>query len=539
MNTIVILCDTLRRDHCTPYNHGKPLDECWSPTQPNWVVNTPNIDRLAKMGTVFDNAFCGSTPCLPARRDVYTGRYEFLSRGWGPLNDEDLDLPQQVSGPCDYINRSITKKLQSGSRISYLITDHFHLWENGAGNYHFGYSGCEFIRGHEGDMWNTDPIEFPCPSDAVMTFDERHYRNAFLTRKSEEDWYAPKVFTAASDWLKRNHTHKDFYLHLDCFDPHEPWDPPEKYVKMFDERGYDVDDWLGRAVYKPWRETMTEEQYAHLRARYAASVVFVDTWLGKLWDTMDELDLWKNTMVVFVTDHGTFNGDFDRMGKLQTHEFDANGHIPFIVYHPEFGHGERRDQLVQLVDLYPTVLSAVGRGLSEKGNDISRRDMVKMQQAAVNCEVTGSADDMMTRPGLQDIDGVDLIPVLKDKDHKTRDYAISGQFGKSVTITDGKWVLHQPPVEGNKPLYWYDYCLARFLPYDLGEYINGRREVFGYGCADTEPWLSDKTTDMSEFNNLAKERPDKVLELQKALKDVLVKIKAPSEQLDRLGIRNV
>ena len=83
MNVIVILCDTLRRDHCGPYNHGRRLNECWSREAPDWVVPTPNMDRLATRGVVFDNCFCGSTPCMPARRDIYTGRHEFLERGWG------------------------------------------------------------------------------------------------------------------------------------------------------------------------------------------------------------------------------------------------------------------------------------------------------------------------------------------------------------------------------------------------------------------------------------------------------------------------
>jgi len=68
------------------------------------VVPTPNMDRLAGRGTVFTNCYCGSTPCMPARRDIYTGRYEFPWRGWGPLDEEDRDLPREVSGPP---NRSI------------------------------------------------------------------------------------------------------------------------------------------------------------------------------------------------------------------------------------------------------------------------------------------------------------------------------------------------------------------------------------------------------------------------------------------------
>ena len=111
MNTIVILCDTLRRDHCGAYHHGRPLNECWSAEQPDWVVPTPNMDRLAARGTTFDQAWCGSTPCMPARRDIYTGRHEFLERGWGPLEEDELDLPRQVSGAP---NRPIPTVLEGG-----------------------------------------------------------------------------------------------------------------------------------------------------------------------------------------------------------------------------------------------------------------------------------------------------------------------------------------------------------------------------------------------------------------------------------------
>ncbi|MFC6725548.1 hypothetical protein ACFQE1_14460, partial [Halobium palmae] len=65
MNVITILCDTLRRDHCGPYHRGRPLSEVQSSQQPDWIVPTPNMDRLAKRGTTFENAWCGSTPCAP------------------------------------------------------------------------------------------------------------------------------------------------------------------------------------------------------------------------------------------------------------------------------------------------------------------------------------------------------------------------------------------------------------------------------------------------------------------------------------------
>lgn len=91
MNAIVILCDTLRRDHCAPYHHGQSLDQVGGRDQPNWVVPTPNLDRLARIGTVFDHCYAGSTPCMPARRDLYTGCYEFLRRGMFDSQGYDVE----------------------------------------------------------------------------------------------------------------------------------------------------------------------------------------------------------------------------------------------------------------------------------------------------------------------------------------------------------------------------------------------------------------------------------------------------------------
>ncbi|WP_335343103.1 sulfatase [Halomontanus rarus] len=500
MNCIVILCDTLRRDHCGPYHQGRPLSAVQSDDQPDWVVPTPNMDRLAERGTVFENAYNGSTPCAPARRDLYTGRYDFLERAWGPLEPTDEDLPRQVSGPP---NESIAKLEREGYKVSELISDHYHLWEEGMGNYHTGYTGFEFIRGQESDAWKTDPIEFETP-DGEDSKLERHFRNVALTREGEEDHFAAQVFQEAADWIDHNHEHEDFYLHIDCFDPHEPWDPPEELLKQFDPRGYDVEDWDSLPAYDEWANHYDEDDLRHIQARYAAMVVLVDRWLGQLLDSLDRNDLWEDTMVVFTTDHGTFNGDMGRTGKFHggtdTHNHEACAHIPFVVAHPEYGQGERREQLVQLVDVYPTILNAVGRPVPENRH------------------------------------GMDLTSVLQDPKAELRDYAISGLWGASMTITDGEWVLHQAPVEGNEPLYWYgitgetDDALG---PYDAEE---GRRKANKPYPLGKETWLSDKREDPNELENLADERPDKLREMQRALRRTLEELDAPPEQVDRLGI---
>ena len=462
MNVITILCDTLRRDHVGAYSGAAPLDQCWSREAPEWSVPTPNMDRLAARGTVFDNAYIGSTPCMPARRDIYTGRLEFLERGWGPLEEEDRDLPRQVSGPP---NRSVQWMMEQGHRVSCLLTDHFHLWEQGSGNYHMGYTGFEFVRGIESDALYTDPIDFPCPEGDRLGKNERHWRNVHFIRQADEDYFCAQVCRKAADWLRRNRAHGDFYLHLDIFDPHEPWDPPEEILKLFDPRGYAVEGLRSAAPYASWRDTL----------------------------------------LIFTTDHGTWNGDHGRMGKLGTHQYDGCAHIPFIACHPELGHGERRDQLVQLMDIYPTVLSAVGRPLPEM-------------------------------PAGRPLHGVDLLPTLVDPSAPTRDCALMGMFGKSVSITDGDWTLHQSPVAANQPLYWYGYHLARFINYDLGSYEDGRRAV-----ADGMTWpaptsLHDKAQDPNELVNLTAQRPDKLAEMQDKLRAELLRLQAPQEQALRLGL---
>ncbi len=503
MNAIVILCDTLRRDHVGAYTGGRPLNECWSAEAPPWAVPTPNMDRLAARGTTFDNCWTGSTPCMPARRDIYTGRYEFLERGWGPLEEDDLDLPRQVSGPP---NQSVQWTVENGYRVSYLLTDHFHLWEQGAGNYHMGYTGFDFVRGCEADAYRTDPVAFDCPEGDRLSKNERHWRNVHFIRQREEDYFCAQVFRRAIDWLEGNRGHRDFYLHLDIFDPHEPWDPPEEILKLFDPRGYDVPGVSAAAPYIPWRERLSEEQFNAYRARYAAKVVFLDRWLGRFLDALDRLDLWRDTVVIFTTDHGTFNGDHGRIGKLQTHEHDAKAHIPFIVAHPTHGHGERRVAARPTCGYLP---DGAGCGRPPPAADASRPTDPRREPAA---------GDRRRRV---------RIPA---------DYALCGQFGHSVSITDGEWILHQSPVSGNQPLFWHGYSLAKFLPYPLGSF-DERPPARGRLRAVAHADLAQRQAERSErAGEPGGARAGQAAGDAGALRETLIRLQAPPEQIERLGL---
>ena len=86
MKTIFILCDTLNRRMLSAYGAGED------------AAITPNIDRLARQSVVFDSHWCGSAPCMPARRDIMTGRLNFLEKPWGAMEPFDQSLQSILSG---------------------------------------------------------------------------------------------------------------------------------------------------------------------------------------------------------------------------------------------------------------------------------------------------------------------------------------------------------------------------------------------------------------------------------------------------------
>ena len=99
---------------------------------------TPNFKRLGEKTIKFNKHFVGSMPCMPARRDLQSGRLSFLHRGWGPLEPFDNSFPE------------IMKK---NNVYSHLISDHYHYFEDGGSTYHTRYNSFEFIRGQERDPW--------------------------------------------------------------------------------------------------------------------------------------------------------------------------------------------------------------------------------------------------------------------------------------------------------------------------------------------------------------------------------------------------
>jgi arylsulfatase A-like enzyme len=339
LNIILIICDTLRRDHLGCYGSDR--------------ISTPHIDRFASRSVVFDRAYAASFPTVPHRHDVMTGRYTFIESEWEPLPRHEIVLAEEL-GKAGY--------------CSMMVIDQPHIVENG---YHYdrGFTGWEWIRGQETDRWQTAPAKPPMPCDpAKLRSPEEivklHQRNIYW-RRGEEDTFVARTMTAASRWLERNwRQHDSFFLYVDTFDPHEPWDPPQWYVDMYDP-GY-----RGEAITYPLYAPsgyLSPPELQHVRALYAAEVTLVDRWVGRLLERIEDMGLLEDTLVVFTTDHGFCHGEHELMGKALISPTGAEyvplweeiARIPLIVHYP--GCQPRREQaIIQPVDFMPTFLEVAG-----------------------------------------------------------------------------------------------------------------------------------------------------------------------------------
>lgn len=392
MKAIMLMFDSLNRHFLPPYG--------------NTWVHAPNFRRLAERTVTFTHSYVGSMPCMPARRELHTGRYNFLHRSWGPLEPFDDSMPAL---------------LRAAGVYTHLVSDHYHYWEDGGATYHNRYNSWDAIRGQEGDPWIGQVAEPDMPEavGAEQRVGGPMWRQDWVNR----DWMDvaenrhPLARTVAGglEFIDRNRAADNWFLHIECFDPHEPFYVPQKYRDLY-PHDYDGPhfDW------PPYRRVQeSHEAVRHVRLTYAALLSMCDAYLGKVLDTMDELDLWKDTMLIVNTDHGHMLGEKNWWAKSWQPWYNELANNPLFVWDPREGAaGERRASLVQNIDWAPTLLEFFGQPLPP---------------------------DMLGQP---------LRPVIRD-DTPVRQAGLFGLFGHQVNVTDGRYVYMRGPADPdrNQPIY--------------------------------------------------------------------------------------
>ncbi len=404
-NAIVLMFDSLQFNYVGAYG--------------NTWIKTPNMDRLAREGVLFENSYTEGCPTVPCRRAMHTGRYTLPYSGWSPLTMEDTTIADLCWGrPID----------------TALIFD-CPMYRLPKFGFTRAFDKVWFTHGHEADhfFYEEDELIHLKPEDYIEQHtydayaarlgegaakDNLHELGAYLKQRQyggekEENRYVAKTITKAIEYLEQVDRNKQFYLWIDSFDPHEPWDPPSVYNPDM-KCPYDP-DYTGKDEFLPIMELVeglyTEPQLKHIRMLYAELVTLCDKYLGKLLDAMDRLGLNQNTLIMMVSDHGEPLGNGEHghglMRKVRPWPYEELVHTPLLLRAPGIAAGQRLKGFVQSCDVAPTVCDWLGIGVHP------------------------------------DMQGKSLLPMCRGEVEKVRDFAIAGYHKYSWAIyTDDYSYVH-------------------------------------------------------------------------------------------------
>lgn len=281
-NIILIITDTFRYDNLGR-RHKKP-------------IKTPNIDKFAEEEAVeITNFFSGSFPTIPHRTDLVSGTLGWPLYPWQPLEKSS--------------SNHIAKMLNQSGYVTQLICDSPHLFPNG---FQKAFHAAYHIRGQEIDtpfLHLNDPIETLVSSEKTRSdYDFKGHYIQDLHRWTneysclEEDKFPAKTSRKVMRWLEQNYKSTDpFFLWIDFFDPHEPWDPPEYMVRNYDPH-YDRTPMIQPNYGSS--SAYTREELNNLQAHYSAEVELVDRWIGRILQKIKDTNLWEDSVIVVTSDHG-------------------------------------------------------------------------------------------------------------------------------------------------------------------------------------------------------------------------------------------
>ena len=425
MNVIWIVADTFRRDHLGAYG--------------NEVIHTPSLDALAASGVRFDGHYGGGFPTMPTRADHATGRWTMSFMGWEPLPDEVITLAQILAG--------------NGFHTCAVVDTPFY-WRNGM-NYDRGFQTYFTIQAQEGSPTRVAKIGHH------ESRDEREWW------RLESDRNTPRTITKAMDWLEL-HYKEDFFLYIDTWDPHEPWDAPPYYTELYMP---DYDGEVVQPLYAYWQDVPGYSQAlvdkAH--ASYMGEITMVDTWVGFLLRRVQNMGLKEKTAVIFTTDHGFYFGEHGgRFGKMTFDKREDGTLYRHGDPDAKWTHSPLYEELVTL----PLLISAPG---IEPGSYSGNSSAIDVMPTVL---------DMLGQEIPDGLDGRSLYPAMKDPSIKGREFVVStipfanpGDRVRSVdnvsraltsglvtTITSGEWSFLFSVEPGMSELY--------HLPSDPGQATN-------------------------------------------------------------------
>jgi arylsulfatase A-like enzyme len=420
-NVLLIVIDSLRTDFVGAYGSR---------------VRTPNIDAIAGEGLRFTRAYPEAMPTVPARNSILSGRRHFPFRGW---RDYDGLIGQPGWSPLDDVPNALPALLRRAGWWTAIVTDNPFLgfappYAPLRGSVH------RFVK-TGGQLGGGRPVS-SVPPKILRHWLHPSIRGAKTERvglymansrywDNEERSFAAKVFKNATAVLEEAARNRPFALMVDTYEPHEPWTPPPKYVRMYGDP-----DWRGAEPAMP-RYSRTSNWLSpsergpvlrRLRDLYSAEITMTDRWLGVLLDKLHSLGLADDTVIVLVSDHGILLGEHGWTGKISVALHPALTRVPLIVVDPRRGRrAATSDWYASTHDVAPTILSMAGVPVPKR------------------------------------MEGVDLSRPLRGKRLPKRPYTFGG-YSNSFFIRTDRWAMWAD----NRPSHFQLYDLRK----DPGEFNN-------------------------------------------------------------------
>ena len=296
---------------------------------------TPNMDRLAALGTSFRNAYCNSPQCAPSRASFWSGQYVHRVQAWNNPGGLPMDAP----------------------------TFGTHLQDAGYGLHVFGKTDYR-VGGHSLKArltaWirsaNIKRPHNPRPEAVTVQPD--------TPRPHEKDWL--QIDGACQFLTDYSEDDPPYFLYPSTNVPHPPFRATRHYLDRIDPAAvtlppYEADlhpvmDYM--SVTKNTHGHFTDEEILAIRRHYFAMVAETDAMLGQILDTLEATGQLENTYIIFASDHGEMN--MEHRQTLKNALYEASARVPLIVAGPGLQQGVISDELVSLIDLFPTFMDIAG-----------------------------------------------------------------------------------------------------------------------------------------------------------------------------------
>jgi arylsulfatase A-like enzyme len=403
LNVLLIVTDSTRRDFVSVYDGDK-------------LAHTPNLDALAKQGLLFNRAVPEAMPTVAVRRALLTGTRSFPFRDWKVAPK----LPQFPGwSPIPPYKRIFTEFMDDAGIETAYVTDNPFLIGPRFARFRrtLDISSPIYEQG-EYRVWNVgvdkdrvasrQQIEnYLLPALAGTEAEKRIEENVgFNKGRSGAELSGARVLKAGMKTLRELKDKQPFFLGVDAFDPHEAWNVPTTFKLRFKQHDGVEPILPFKTPYSKVEDLeVTEEQVQQVRELYAGELTYIDAWIGRLLNLLDDLGLAENTVVYYLSDHGILLGEHGLMGKANSMLGKEIHSVPYMIRHPDGKRaGETSDYFVSTHDVAPTILSFQG----------------------------------LTVPGR--MEGEDLTVMFDGADPPERDHWTTA-YADHVAAGDGRWML--------------------------------------------------------------------------------------------------